>query len=92
MFIIAGSIHLGGVIYYLIFASGDKQPWADQEYETILPNVAAASSYNTLDDGFFPDNDGGERESLLTKSLRVDRMTAYDNDELETPSWFLNTI
>lgn len=92
VFIIAGSIHLGGVIYYLIFASGDKQPWADQEYETILPNVAAASSYNTLDDGFFPDNDGGERESLLTKSLRVDRMTAYDNDELETPSWFLNTI
>lgn len=83
VFIIAGSLHLGGVIYYLIFASGEQQPWAEEEYEEILPQIAAS-----------PSDLGSEidTEDLLTKSLRVDRMTTYDSDELETPSWFLNTI
>lgn len=29
MFLIAGVIHFCGVLFYAIFASGDKQPWAD---------------------------------------------------------------
>jgi ACS family sodium-dependent inorganic phosphate cotransporter-like MFS transporter 6/7/8 len=29
VFLIAGLIHVGGVIFYAIFASGEKQPWAD---------------------------------------------------------------
>ena len=29
VFIIASMIHFGGVIFYAIFASGEKQPWAD---------------------------------------------------------------
>lgn len=26
---VAGCLHIAGVIYYGIFASGEKQPWAD---------------------------------------------------------------
>ena len=29
VFLIASFIHFGGVIFYAIFASGEKQPWAD---------------------------------------------------------------
>uniref|UniRef100_A0A6Q2ZB29 Vesicular glutamate transporter 1 n=1 Tax=Esox lucius TaxID=8010 RepID=A0A6Q2ZB29_ESOLU len=31
VFLIASVVHYGGVIFYGIFASGEKQPWADQE-------------------------------------------------------------
>ncbi|KAK1159734.1 vesicular glutamate transporter 2 [Acipenser oxyrinchus oxyrinchus] len=31
VFLIAALVHYGGVIFYGIFASGDKQPWADPE-------------------------------------------------------------
>lgn len=31
MFVIAAMVHYTGVIFYAIFASGDKQDWADPE-------------------------------------------------------------
>ena len=31
VFLIAAMVHYGGVIFYGIFASGEKQPWADPE-------------------------------------------------------------
>ncbi|XP_018418519.1 PREDICTED: vesicular glutamate transporter 2 [Nanorana parkeri] len=31
VFLIAAMVHYGGVIFYGLFASGDKQPWADPE-------------------------------------------------------------
>lgn len=31
VFLIAALVHYGGVIFYGLFASGDKQPWADPE-------------------------------------------------------------
>lgn len=31
VFLIASMVHYGGVIFYGIFASGEKQPWADPE-------------------------------------------------------------
>lgn len=31
VFLIASLVHYGGVIFYGIFASGEKQPWADPE-------------------------------------------------------------
>lgn len=31
VFLIAALVHYGGVIFYGIFASGEKQPWADPE-------------------------------------------------------------
>lgn len=33
MFLIASLIHFGGVIFYGLFASGEKQPWADPKEE-----------------------------------------------------------
>jgi len=33
VFLIASLIHFGGVIFYGIFASGEKQPWADPKEE-----------------------------------------------------------
>lgn len=39
VFIIAGSIHLVGVVFYGIFASGNVQPWAQTVTETIIPAV-----------------------------------------------------
>lgn len=31
VFLIAALVHYGGVVFYAIFASGEKQPWADPE-------------------------------------------------------------
>lgn len=31
VFLIASLVHYGGVIFYGLFASGEKQPWADPE-------------------------------------------------------------
>ncbi|BFY98461.1 hypothetical protein BsWGS_01501 [Bradybaena similaris] len=39
VFIIAGCIHLAGVVFYGIFASGNVQPWAQTATETIIPAV-----------------------------------------------------
>eukprot|EP00058_Branchiostoma_floridae_P002466 XP_002587954.1 hypothetical protein BRAFLDRAFT_87342 [Branchiostoma floridae] len=33
VFLIAGLVHINGVIFYFFFGSGDKQPWADPEPE-----------------------------------------------------------
>nr|AWJ68268.1 putative vesicular glutamate transporter [Hirudo verbana] len=41
VFIIAGVIHIVGVIFYAIFASGEKQPWADPPEETDPEEIAA---------------------------------------------------
>jgi ACS family sodium-dependent inorganic phosphate cotransporter-like MFS transporter 6/7/8 len=42
VFVIASVIHFIGVIFYGIFASGEKQPWADpKEDEQDLNNASA---------------------------------------------------
>lgn len=41
VFIIAGVIHILGVIFYAIFASGEKQVWADPPEETDPEEIAA---------------------------------------------------
>lgn len=33
VFLLAGLIHLTGIIFYAIFASGEKQPWAEPPAE-----------------------------------------------------------
>jgi ACS family sodium-dependent inorganic phosphate cotransporter-like MFS transporter 6/7/8 len=37
--LIASIIHFGGVIFYGIFASGEKQPWADPKEESELKDI-----------------------------------------------------
>lgn len=43
VFLIASFIHFGGVIFYAIFASGEKQPWADPP-EEMDPEQAAINA------------------------------------------------
>ncbi|CAN8003842.1 unnamed protein product, partial [Ixodes pacificus] len=49
VFLIASLIHFGGVIFYAIFASGDKQPWAEPPREDEGP------SWNPLENAFKDD-------------------------------------
>ena len=77
------------MIYYLIFSSGDLQPWAEEKHQTILPNVPPAASTSDLGSEYFSDD---EKEDLLSKSVRIERTPYYDEDELATHSWFMNTI
>lgn len=45
VFIIASTIHFVGVVFYAIFASGEKQPWAD-------PPPEEKPSWNPLEKAF----------------------------------------
>uniref|UniRef100_A0A2C9LAE7 Major facilitator superfamily (MFS) profile domain-containing protein n=1 Tax=Biomphalaria glabrata TaxID=6526 RepID=A0A2C9LAE7_BIOGL len=36
LFIIGGSLHIAGVIFYCIFASGRQQSWAEPKYEALV--------------------------------------------------------
>lgn len=49
MFLIASLIHFGGVIFYAIFASGEKQPWAEP------PREEEGPSWNPLENAFKDD-------------------------------------
>ncbi|KAH9373771.1 hypothetical protein HPB48_007507 [Haemaphysalis longicornis] len=46
VFLIASLIHFGGVIFYAIFASGEKQPWAEP------PREEEGPSWNPLENAF----------------------------------------
>lgn len=45
VFLIASLIHFAGVIFYAIFASGEKQPWADPP----TPSAPAAEDWRPQD-------------------------------------------
>lgn len=49
VFLIASLIHFAGVIFYGIFASGDKQPWAEPPDED---NPEEGPSWNPLETAF----------------------------------------
>lgn len=82
---VAGALHLSGVLYYLIFASGKRQPWADDE---LILTVNERGGLIEEDVGY---DTGDETESLLTRSLKVERLDDY-SDEYDEPSWYMNTI
>ena len=47
MFVVAACVHILGVIFYAIFASGEKQPWADEpENESV---VGGGFGYGAVD-------------------------------------------
>ncbi|XP_023227716.1 vesicular glutamate transporter 1-like [Centruroides sculpturatus] len=50
VFVIAGAIHFAGVIFYGIFASGEKQPWAEP------PEEEEGPSWNPLENAFKPED------------------------------------
>ena len=49
MFLIASLIHFSGVIFYGIFASGEKQPWAEPKEEVeMLPQNMEQKGKDTI--------------------------------------------
>lgn len=57
MFLIASCVHFVGIIFYGVFASGEKQPWADPVKEeewkpedTMKQNGTGPTTYGTIKD------------------------------------------
>ncbi|CAF1568871.1 unnamed protein product, partial [Adineta steineri] len=46
VFLIASLIHFGGVIFYGMFASGEKQPWAEPTQTSTTNDDASTSTTN----------------------------------------------
>lgn len=57
VFVIASCIHFGGVIFYALFASGEKQPWAEPPPEDEEP------SWNPLENAFSDPNGGAAKQN-----------------------------
>ncbi|CAG5115401.1 unnamed protein product [Candidula unifasciata] len=59
VFITAGCVHLAGVVFYGIFASGNLQPWASESQEIII---------NSTDYHATSDKDGDSNSSVSKKT------------------------
>ena len=81
MFLIASLIHFGGVIFYGLFASGEKQPWADPPPE----NQPYACTKRTL--SFFANDEysscslDGEQHATSYGSTVTDGGGAYQSTD-----------
>ena len=82
-------------MFYAIFASGEKQSWAESpENKPLLAPVDSVGNIST----YVPEEEDGaqtSRQSKLTSSLfypKNKRPLRNDFDEDGNPSWFLNTI
>ncbi|XP_055865846.1 vesicular glutamate transporter 2.2-like isoform X3 [Biomphalaria glabrata] len=51
LFIVGGSLHLAGVLFYCIFASGNIQPWAQPESETLIGAPSDTQRINASTEG-----------------------------------------
>lgn len=74
VFIIASCIHFGGVIFYGLFASGEKQPWAEPPPEDEGP------SWNPLENSFGPDpakQNGGPGYEVTTSLTEGGQQPSY---------------
>lgn len=90
LFTIAGSIHLAGVLFYGIFASGERQPWAEPT-ET-RPLLAPVDSVPELSRNVLEEDVGDSKFSKSLFQPKRRRSILNDFDEDGNPSWFLNTI
>ncbi|GFO41990.1 vesicular glutamate transporter 2 [Plakobranchus ocellatus] len=61
MFIIGGALHLAGVVFYLIFASGERQPWAP----SYVPNEPDNDRQGAYDDHFANEPHASETDPLF---------------------------
>ncbi|GFW18864.1 vesicular glutamate transporter 2 [Trichonephila clavipes] len=68
VFIIASCIHFGGVIFYALFASGEKQAWAEP------PSEEEGPSWNPLENAFGDvKQNGGPHYNEATTALTADQ-------------------
>ncbi|XP_067666753.1 vesicular glutamate transporter 2-like [Haliotis asinina] len=85
LFIIAASIHFFGVLFYAVFASGNRQPWSGSQSTLSVPITQPVAN---------DDRDDDETTRLLRRRLRLHRPQLVDADSYEYGSTtrFLNTI
>ncbi|XP_063432566.1 vesicular glutamate transporter 3-like isoform X2 [Mytilus trossulus] len=88
VFWIAGAIHLAGVLYYGIFASGLRQFWADGL------SVGSERLVNPSSDPEFAQVSGDmEHEHVLSRSVTYDSIPKEDTEECDdSPDWFLQSM
>ncbi|XP_061163022.1 vesicular glutamate transporter 2.2-like [Saccostrea echinata] len=89
LFTIAASIHLAGVVFYGIFASGERQPWS--ETAETRPLLAPAVSSETIEDLGQPATTQNKFSASMF-AFKGKRYLIPELDEDGNPSWFLNTI
>ncbi|XP_048734555.2 vesicular glutamate transporter 1-like isoform X2 [Ostrea edulis] len=87
LFTIAASIHMAGVVFYGIFASGETQTWATTD-ET-RPLLAPTTSSEVIEEVEQPTQ---TKFSASMFNYKNKRYLEQDYDEDGMPSWFLNTI
>lgn len=87
VFWIAGGIHLAGVIYYGIFASGERQEWADGPPGDVAEKLVSPAS----EPEFARLSRDPEEERFLSKSVTYGAI-GEDEDEDDTPDWFLQSM
>ncbi|XP_064634745.1 vesicular glutamate transporter 1-like isoform X2 [Lineus longissimus] len=86
VFLIASIIHFCGIVFYGIFASGEKQPWADpkeDEYpqQTLKPDPNMDNGYGTLGDSTLGDDYGyGDDKTKITYGA-LDNIPVYQTKE-----------
>ncbi|KAK3576150.1 hypothetical protein CHS0354_016309 [Potamilus streckersoni] len=90
VFIIASCIHFAGVIFYAIFASGEKQPWADPPEEDLwkpedtLKDESKLNSYGSLKENVIHQN-GSIQNGPFTYSGTIVNGTSPENDQYDGP-------
>ncbi|XP_071167067.1 vesicular glutamate transporter 3-like [Mytilus edulis] len=88
VFWIAGAIHLAGVLYYGIFASGQRQFWADGH------SLGTERLVNPSSDPKFAQvPDDMEHEHLLSRSITYNSIPNEDKEEGDdSADWFLQSM
>ncbi|KAK3098077.1 hypothetical protein FSP39_015931 [Pinctada imbricata] len=84
IFTIAGSIHLVGVAYYAIFASGQLQDWAVvEETKPLVSSVRESSPPENAKDNEDQVESIEDRDFRFSASQR-----AHNKEEYDSPDWF----
>ncbi|XP_067135474.1 vesicular glutamate transporter 2-like [Centruroides vittatus] len=78
VFLISSIIHLAGVVFYAIFASGELQPWAEPPAEEVLP-------WNPLEGAFKNDKCDNQNGSIPIALTEIKQISYGTTDEAKTP-------
>ncbi|XP_015911653.1 vesicular glutamate transporter 1 isoform X2 [Parasteatoda tepidariorum] len=81
VFLIASSIHFAGVIFYALFASGEKQPWAEP------PEDEEGPSWNPLAEAFNSDGSGVIKQNGGPPAFSSDTATTALTGDQPPPSY-----
>ncbi|KAH8854129.1 Vesicular glutamate transporter 1 [Schistosoma japonicum] len=94
VFLIASLVHFAGVTFYAIFASGEKQPWAEAPEEahcnwqppTDLPPEMLHGEYGYVDPVEKKDNNPSYRRVSNQRNSSTDSNQIYTSNKRHTPA------